>query len=189
VYRAESATAVLHPGRAAFADVPDRLSAIVGELHPSLAEVLELGPGRVVVGEVAIRGLTLGSVPVVRVRPIGRYPAVERDLAVVVPETTPAVAVDETIRSAAGPLLVSSRLFDIYRGLPLGPGEKDPDRRGGRRGDGRHRGSPRRAPRGPAAGMTEVLLRGPEARCYPCAAPRAGVVVPCGHGWGFKETA
>ncbi len=124
VYRTLGEVATLHPGRAAAADSPGGLSGVVGELHPSLAEAFELGPERVIVGELSIRGLTLGSAPVVRVGPIARHPAVERDLAVVVSEATPASAVDAVIRAAAGSLLASARLFDVYRGAPLAAGEK-----------------------------------------------------------------
>jgi phenylalanyl-tRNA synthetase beta chain len=79
---------------------------------------------RLVVAELSVAGLTAGQLPVVRIGPIARYPAVERDLAIVVPEAVPAAAVDATIRRSAGPLLVDVRLFDVYRGAPLAGGEK-----------------------------------------------------------------
>ncbi len=123
-YRPLSDSAILHPGRAALADSAAKLSGVIGELHPTLAEALELGPERVILGEVSIQGLTMGSAPIARVSPIPRYPAVERDLAVIVAETTPAATVDAVIRAAAGPLLARTRLFDVYRGAPLGDGEK-----------------------------------------------------------------
>jgi phenylalanyl-tRNA synthetase beta chain len=49
---------------------------------------------------------------------------VERDLAVVVPEATPAATVEQAIRSAGGPELLDPGLFDVYRGAPLGSDEK-----------------------------------------------------------------
>ena len=63
---------------------------------------------------------TLGAT--VRYAPISRHPAVERDVAVVVPEGTAAGPLLQTIRDAAGPLLQSVRLFDVYRGdrIPAG---------------------------------------------------------------------
>jgi phenylalanyl-tRNA synthetase beta chain len=56
--------------------------------------------------------------------PPPRHPAVERDLAVVLPEGQPAGPVAELVRRAGGPLLRELALFDIYRGAPLAPGEK-----------------------------------------------------------------
>ena len=53
-----------------------------------------------------------------------RFPAVERDLAIVVPDATPALDVERPVRTHAGELLREFRLFDIYRGAPLGGDEK-----------------------------------------------------------------
>ncbi|HEY6568715.1 MAG TPA: hypothetical protein VIZ22_00405, partial [Candidatus Limnocylindrales bacterium] len=48
----------------------------------------------------------------------------DRDLAIVVPETTAAAAVQAAITARGGELLRDVRLFDIYRGVPLGAAEK-----------------------------------------------------------------
>jgi phenylalanyl-tRNA synthetase beta chain len=125
----------LHPGRAATvraATVPGAggppnagpaLVGRVGVLHPRLVEALDLRSG-VVVGELAVKGLSGGILEPVRLVPPSRHPAIERDLAIVVAETVPAGAVDAAIRTAGGPLLAEVRLFDLYRGAPLGAGEK-----------------------------------------------------------------
>ena len=49
-----------------------------------------------------------------------QHPAVERDLALLVPEGVPAVEVDRAIRAAAGKLLEAVELFDLYPGEALG---------------------------------------------------------------------
>jgi phenylalanyl-tRNA synthetase beta chain len=49
---------------------------------------------------------------------------VARDVAFIVPEPTPAAEIDARIRSAAGDLLDSLELFDVYRGEPLPTGAK-----------------------------------------------------------------
>ncbi len=120
---------VLHPGRAAsvLARTDDGrvgLSGRIGELHPLLAERWDIRVDRLIVAELSIAGLTHGQLPVVKVVPIVRHPAVARDLAVVVGESVAASAVDAVIRAAAGALLVDVHLFDVYRGTPLGAGEK-----------------------------------------------------------------
>ena len=48
--------------------------------------------------------------------PVPTQPASDRDLALVVPGTTPSAAVMETIRSSAGELLEAVRVFDVYEG-------------------------------------------------------------------------
>lgn len=118
----------LHPGRAALVHAgalgAPGLSGRIGELHPALLDSLDLRVGRILVGELAIAGLSAGSLPRITVRAPSRHPAVERDLAVVVGESTPAASVAAAIRAHAGPLLTALRLFDVYRGVPLGAHEK-----------------------------------------------------------------
>jgi phenylalanyl-tRNA synthetase beta chain len=58
------------------------------------------------------------------VEAIGRYPTMERDLAVVVAVGLAAASVEAAIRRHAGGLLMQERLFDLYRGAPLGADEK-----------------------------------------------------------------
>jgi phenylalanyl-tRNA synthetase beta chain len=120
---------VLHPGRAATvralqADGSVGLAGRAGELHPALVEHLDVRVERLIVAELSIAGLSSGQLPVVRAAPIARHPAIERDLAVVVPASVAAATVEATIRVAAGPLLVGLRLFDVYRGAPLVADEK-----------------------------------------------------------------
>jgi len=52
-------------------------------------------------------------------QPLPRYPAVSRDLALVVAEATSADSLARTIREVAGPLLSTLDVFDVYRGKPL----------------------------------------------------------------------
>ena len=51
-------------------------------------------------------------------------PAVELDLALVVPEDVTAERVEQAIRSAGGKLLEGVRLFDVYRGAGVAEGRK-----------------------------------------------------------------
>ncbi len=120
---------VLHPGRSAAVEArreDGRLGLVgrVGELRPSLLEDWDLRVDRLIVAELSLSGLTAGQLPIGRIAPVVRHPPLERDLALIVPEAVGAAAVEATIRRSAGPLLVDLRLFDIYRGAPLGPGDK-----------------------------------------------------------------
>ena len=125
VYAAEAAEGLFHPGRAARAGIPGRLHAIVGELHPDLVESWELRTAsRVLVAEVAIEGLAGGRLAPERAGAVGRFPGVDRDLAIVVAETMQAASVEAVLRETAGDLLRDVRLFDIYRGVPLTGQEK-----------------------------------------------------------------
>jgi phenylalanyl-tRNA synthetase beta chain len=60
----------------------------------------------------------------VAVRPRPRSPAVERDVALVLPDALPAAEVEAVLRSAAGPLLETVWVFDEYRGASLAAGQR-----------------------------------------------------------------
>ena len=124
-YTAETTEGILHPGRTARAEIPGRLQGIVGELHPDLVDAWELRTsGRVIVAEVAIEGLAGGRLAPEHAAVVGRFPEVDRDLAIVVAESVQASSVEAVLRETAGDLLRDVRLFDIYRGVPLAGEEK-----------------------------------------------------------------
>lgn len=59
-----------------------------------------------------------------RFEPLPAYPGIERDLALVVPDTVPAARVEMAIRKAAGSLLEEVYPFDLYRGAGIEPGAR-----------------------------------------------------------------
>ncbi|MHB8960826.1 MAG: phenylalanine--tRNA ligase subunit beta [Candidatus Limnocylindrales bacterium] len=125
VYEAETGEAVFHPGRTARAVAGTDLHAIAGEIHPDIAERWGLRTAqRVIVAEVALRGLAAGRLAPEKAHPVARFPEVERDLAIIVPEATAAASVEALVRVHAGELLRDVTLFDIYRGVPLAADEK-----------------------------------------------------------------
>jgi phenylalanyl-tRNA synthetase beta chain len=66
--------------------------------------------------------LEVGERTATRYRPLPTTPAVERDLALVLPPGVTAAAVDDVLRRRAGPLLDALAVFDEYRGpgIPAG---------------------------------------------------------------------
>lgn len=56
--------------------------------------------------------------------PISRFPAVDRDLAVVIADEYPVAPLLQTIKSAAGSLLDDVHVFDLYKGEGVGDGQK-----------------------------------------------------------------
>jgi phenylalanyl-tRNA synthetase beta chain len=109
----------LHPGRSARVVAGSGLSGRLGELHPGTVADLDLRADRLIVAEIAIAGLAAGRLADARGATPSRFPAIGRDLAVVVADDRPAAAVATSIRAHAGGLLRSLELFDIYRGKPL----------------------------------------------------------------------
>src|SRR5437660_2153466 len=117
-----AAAQLFHPGRCAAVVMDGRQVGYVGELHPSVTAAAKLD-GRYVAFEVDVEPLlAAGRMP--RAQPLPRFPAVERDLAVVVEETVAAGAILASIKESAGDLLEVARAFDEYRGAQVPDGYK-----------------------------------------------------------------
>jgi len=110
----------LHPGRSASVAIDGREIGIAGELHPRIARALDLD-GRVAVFEIDLTPL-FAAVRAAEAPVVPRFPAAERDLAVVVGEGTSADDVWRAVTDAGAPLLDSVDLFDVYRGAQAGSG-------------------------------------------------------------------
>ncbi|MGC8633564.1 MAG: phenylalanine--tRNA ligase subunit beta [Candidatus Limnocylindrales bacterium] len=118
-----------HPGRTAALRInaPDGARLELGRIfepHPRYLEAVGARAVHVAVGLLSLEALERAVPAARRYAPVPRVPAVERDLAVVVGRGVSAGSVDAVIREAAGPLLRALRLFDVYRGVPLGPEER-----------------------------------------------------------------
>ena len=100
-----------HPGRCAELLLGGRVIGHAGELHPRVITALGL-PERTCAMELDLDAFPVPLPP--RAPVISSFPPVLLDVALVVPVEVPAAALEATVRSAAGPLLESVRLFDVY---------------------------------------------------------------------------
>ncbi len=113
----------LHPGKAAGLKVQGVLLGEFGELKPGTAEACEVKPNTQVL-ELDIAGLLEAATPLPEFRETGRYPAMRRDIALVMDEAVTQAEVERVIWSAGGELLREVRLFDLYRGKQVGTRKK-----------------------------------------------------------------
>lgn len=115
----------LHPKRRARVWVGDHAVGWMGELHPEVAESLEL-ECRALYAELAVDALSeaIETLGVPRAQEPPRFPGVSRDVSFEVDEEVTAAALIETMREAAGGLAESVRVFDLFRGGSLPPGHK-----------------------------------------------------------------
>lgn len=114
---------VLHPGRQAALLIGGEPVGYLGELHPTVQERWEL-PGRVYVAEFAFAPLMDAMLPQAVYRPVPRFPAVARDVAMLVDLDLPADRLEAAIREAGGGLLEEVRLFDVYQGERVAEGKR-----------------------------------------------------------------
>lgn len=116
----------LHPGRSANVLLDGLVVGFIGELHPRLQQQLDL-PLAPVVFEVAAEALQHRNLPVYR--EISKFPAVVRDLAIVVPEQVDVQSLldafwSEVTNNSACRFVQHIVLFDEYRGKGLTDGQK-----------------------------------------------------------------
>lgn len=105
----------MHPGRQALLYVDGIPVGGFGELHPAVQAAWDL-PERVYVAELDFQTIVSASKGLRKYRPVPRYPAVTRDVAMLVSQELPAAKVAGAIRAAGGELLEDVMLFDLYQG-------------------------------------------------------------------------
>lgn len=115
-----------HPGRSATlymeSDSGKIKLGVLGQLHPELQRDNDLDD--TYVAEILLEKLYELANGEVVYRDLPRFPAMERDLALVVDESVEAGKLLDTIRSHAGELLQSVQVFDVFTGSRLGEGKK-----------------------------------------------------------------
>ncbi len=111
----------LHPGQSARLLRGQRELGWMGALHPAIRSELDI-KNPVYLFELDSEILLESVVPATE--SISRFPAVRRDLAVLVDQALPVARLLEVIRDAAGPLLQDLIIFDVYQGPGVDSGLK-----------------------------------------------------------------
>ncbi|MGH2555267.1 MAG: phenylalanine--tRNA ligase subunit beta, partial [Actinomycetota bacterium] len=119
----EPAGPPFHPARSANVLVGGLSAGAVGEIHPGVAERLDL-TGQVAAFELEVGVLTPFTGRARLFRDIPRFPPVRRDMAFLVDEDASAGAISDAIREAGGHLIDTVVLFDVFRGGSLPEGKK-----------------------------------------------------------------
>lgn len=114
---------MLHPGQQGRLFVDGKYLGVMGQIHPLVADEFEL-EGRVFVAELDVESIIQLARFDKRYEPIPRYPAIVRDIAVVVPKTVSAKEIEETIRGIETELIEEIGLFDMYVGKQIPAGYK-----------------------------------------------------------------
>ena len=112
-----------HPGRCAKVYAGDVELGVFGQIHPLVAATYGVD-AEIYAAELRFDALysVRGGIPVYR--PLPKFPAVTRDIAVVCAESVTVGALEDCIRRGAKGLLKKVELFDIYRGIGVAPGSK-----------------------------------------------------------------
>ncbi|MFA9558682.1 phenylalanine--tRNA ligase subunit beta [Evansella sp. AB-rgal1] len=111
-----------HPGRTAKLLMNGSEVGVLGQLHPSVAKEWSLP--ETYVFELNLHELVTVSTEPIRYQAIPRFPAMDRDIALVVDEAVQAGEVEKVIREFGGKLLTNVALFDLYQGEHMEAGKK-----------------------------------------------------------------
>jgi phenylalanyl-tRNA synthetase beta chain len=111
----------LHPGQCARIVRDGEPVGWVGRLHPDAERQLDLTYSAVVFEVETAQGLR-ARVP--QLQEVSRFPAVRRDLAIIVDEALAVQTLLDCVHAAAGAVLRETTVFDIYRGAGIENGRK-----------------------------------------------------------------
>jgi phenylalanyl-tRNA synthetase beta chain len=100
----------------------ERDLGFLGEVEPEVGEKLDL-EGSIFVFQLSLAALAQAAAPPL-FTPLPRYPAVFRDIALVLAEGVPAAQVTEALYRFGAPWLVEARLFDVYTGDQVPSGKR-----------------------------------------------------------------
>lgn len=111
----------LHPKQSAKVVFGNTEVGYVGALHPSIVHALEL-KGPVFLFELVLTAIESGAVPAFQ--GLSKFPSIRRDIAIVVDDNILAESIRDTVVKAAGNLLNTAHIFDVYQGEGVPSGKK-----------------------------------------------------------------
>ena len=112
----------MHPGRTAAILLNGEVVGFVGQLHPQTAK--DYGIPETYVAELNLTAVEAGLKPNPSFQEITKFPAVSRDMALLLPAETSHKEVVAAIESAGVKRLTSIKLFDVYAGANIEAGKK-----------------------------------------------------------------
>ena len=122
-YNPKAGKPFLHPGRQAEVFYQGMELGYLGEVHPQVADNYGIG-GRVYVAVIDILNLMECATFDRKYTGLAKYPAVARDLSMVVPKNVLAGDIEHVLVQRGGKILENYQLFDIYEGAQIKEGYK-----------------------------------------------------------------
>lgn len=122
-YEPKGEHSYLHPGRKADIMMDREVLGYLGEVHPEVADNYNLGT-KTYVAVLDVAKLAEKANFNIKYQGVAKFPAVTRDISLVMKKTVLAGQIEEVIRKSGGKLLEDYHLFDIYEGENVGKDEK-----------------------------------------------------------------
>ncbi|MGK0170749.1 MAG: phenylalanyl-tRNA synthetase beta chain, partial [Gammaproteobacteria bacterium] len=116
-----STHSALHPGQSAAITCAERTVGYLGAMAPRILQALKLN-GPVFLFQIELEILQRSTVP--QYQSVSKFPAVRRDIAVVVDDSVAAESIRKCIGQIAPDVLSNLEFFDVYHGEGVDPGKK-----------------------------------------------------------------
>jgi phenylalanyl-tRNA synthetase beta chain len=123
VFRPATDVPFLHPGKSAWIMVEGGQAGFVGQLHPDVAGNFDI-PVDAFVFEIGLQSLIEMDMPETKYAQLPRFPQVERDVALIVPDDVTSFVITKAIETMKVDLVEDVKLFDYYSGKPIPEGRK-----------------------------------------------------------------
>lgn len=113
----------MHPGKTALFKKGREVIAAVGEVHPAVAAAFGI-PKKMFIFEMDVKTLMKYTAKGFHCELLPKYPAISRDLAMLVDTDIAAGEIEQTIVKNGGKFLREVTLFDVYTGKQIAEGKK-----------------------------------------------------------------
>lgn len=113
----------LHTGISADITAGGKAIGSFGKIHPAVADNYGIYED-VYIAQIDLSGFIGADKAIVRYKPIPKFPVVDRDIAVIVPESVTVGELTSCIKNTLGEACDDVELFDVYRGEQVGAGSK-----------------------------------------------------------------
>ncbi|MCD8382863.1 MAG: phenylalanine--tRNA ligase subunit beta [Clostridiales bacterium] len=122
-FTAEKNDPTFHPGRCTTLTVNGKLVGVLGQVHPLVNENYGVEPP-MFAAQLDFALLLEAQKREITYLPLPKFPAVERDIAVVCDTDVPVASLTDSISRGGKGLVKEVKLFDIYTGKPIPEGKK-----------------------------------------------------------------
>lgn len=112
-----------HPGRTAELYIKKDYVGTLGEIHPDIQDNYDIEE-RCYVSELNLDVLYKNANVKKEYRELPKFPAVTRDIAVIIDDTVLVQEIENIIKNGGGNILESIHLFDVYKGKQIPEGKK-----------------------------------------------------------------
>lgn len=122
-FKAVSDNPTYHPGRTAVMTVNGKTLGTVGEIHPDVCAKYGVETA-CLAAEICLDTLLNAVDKNVKFKHLPKYPAVTRDIAMLIDKSVPVADIEAVVKKASGKMLDTIKLFDVYEGAQIPEGKK-----------------------------------------------------------------